>query len=401
MTKTFSASWQNIFGLRSLCFCQDFQNYLLLLLKNSLRVSFFLGKKLDFVAVFGTLIEKFSGICYIFLNKVVKTDFHVHIGTFWVWNFQESFIFFPFWIVGRIFPVFGRKSFDMVVKRAFYESWEKLSGQSLFSWKNYFFSHFWRQRKRFRLILLFFGQKANFFDLLAQFSNMVVRFVFDVSIGTLWRKLFFFWTKHICVFNSFGQWPNFFGPHGKKCLALQLSFFNSIVKTAFYLSRRTVRGNDFSLEENKLLTFSDTDWKNLGQLSNIFGRGCQNRFLRELRYILSLKKSENILTFYRFPTLVEKVSTWISKMLFTSPEKTSRIIAFSVKKLLFSHFRRQRKKMISAVWQKLVSAEFSKPHSTCPKERFEEKKQFFEKFFYSFLSFRTKREQLWPSGTAF
>ena len=90
--------------------------------------------------------------------------------------------------------------------------------------------------EKFFVFFFLCGQRAIISELLAQFSNMVGKTVFDVSRGTLWGELFFFWRKNLCVFNMFGHWPKHFWPHGKTILSSVLFVFDSSFKTTLYLS---------------------------------------------------------------------------------------------------------------------------------------------------------------------
>ena len=72
---------------------------------------------------------------------------------------------------------------------------------------------FEEEKAALKTILSFFvifRQGANFFGPLPNSSNMIVETVLYVSFGTLWGKLFFFWTNFICNFFLFGHWTNSF-----------------------------------------------------------------------------------------------------------------------------------------------------------------------------------------------
>ena len=145
------------------------------------------------------------------------------------------------------------------------------------------------------------------------------------------KENYFFWTK-------------FCWAHGKTFLAFGYVFSSRIDEIFFYLSKKTIWGIFFLGKKYKMLTFSHTDWKNFGQLLNLF---CEISKLystwTDVHFEPKRKLGKKF--FYRFRILLEK-NVWrdFQKDILLVQRNTFWIIAFFWKLELFSHFCRQRKK---------------------------------------------------------
>ena len=129
------------------------------------------------------------------------------------------------------------------------------------------------------------------------------------------------WIFSDIEWKTFTNMQRFFG-------LLVIMFQQECKNCLLYVLENSLRESVFFGNRHSLLTFSNTDWKTFGHLSNVFGGGSPNWFLREQRYKLSGKEvSEKITLSFSvigqkfFQRLVGKFLTWFSKIHFTSPEK--------------------------------------------------------------------------------
>ena len=214
------------FGLLAILFQQDCQNCLLLVLENKLGESFFVGKKYNLLMFsdtvwknLGHLSNLFGGVSPNWL--LCKQRLILSINGIWG-------IFFYFRKLGENFSDFGRKNFwpnfqkDLsLVQRntlkiiAFFEKWNNLTFFAD-SRKNFVFPERFYRHYRHKCIINFHWnalkkmQLWKLFCLFLPFSDKGRTFLdlSYVSIGTLWGKLFFFWTKINYNFFLFGHWTN-------------------------------------------------------------------------------------------------------------------------------------------------------------------------------------------------
>ena len=129
------------------------------------------------------------------------------------------------------------------------------------------------------LFFVIFGQWPKLFDLLAKFSNMVVKTAFYVSIGTLRRKIVFF-QKKMFVLSSFGTLSEIFHPYGKFFLELWLVFLTGLSKLPCICPEEQLYGK-FCLERKFFIDFGH--WEiNLRHLSKLFFSGFSKLQLSKL-----------------------------------------------------------------------------------------------------------------------
>ena len=131
-----------------------------------------------------------------------------------------------------------------------------------------------------------------------------------------------------------------------------------------------------------MLSFSDTDWKNYGHLSNIFGPGSPNWFLREQKYILSLEDiwEKNIFSL-SLSAFGRKVFDLIFKNAFhESRETLSGYFLFLKNWRFLVTFRDSGEKFRNS--GKNFLARLPQLHFTCPLERFERENAVLKPFLF-------------------
>ena len=172
----------------------------------------------------------------------------------------------------------------------------------------------------FFVLFYFFGQRSNFFDLLAQFSNMVVRSVFDLSKSTLWGKLFLFWRKNICVLTASDNDRIFFGLVGKHVWPSSYLFSSATSKLPSTCPEKQLEEMTFPRKKTNFFDVFGYGLKKTRASVKHFWKGLSKLISTWTEVNFEFKKSENNVTFYRFRILLENVSTSFSKYLYTSPE---------------------------------------------------------------------------------
>ena len=180
--------------------------------------------------------------------------------------------------------------------------------------------------------------------------------------------------------NLLGHWVKKFHQYAKIFWPSSYTVSAGCQNCLLYVLENSLRESVFFGNRHSLLTFSNTDWKTFGHLSNVFGGGSPNWFLREQRYKLSGKEVSEKITFYRFRLLGKNFfSVWLEnfwrdfqKYILRVQRNIFRINAYFENLAFFSHFWRQRK--FFRPFGKVFSASLPKLHSTCPSERFAEEK---------------------------
>ena len=169
------------------------------------------------------------------------------------------------------------------------------------------------------------------------------------------------WIFSDIEWKTFTNMQRFFG-------LLVIMFQQECKNCLLYVLENSLRESVFFGNRHSLLTFSNTDWKTFGHLSNVFGGGSPNWFLREQRYKLSGKEVSEKITFYRFRLLGKNFfSVWLEnfwrdfqKYILRVQRNIFRIEASFENLAFFSHFWRQRKffrpfgKVFSASLPKLI-----------------------------------------------
>ena len=216
----------------------------------------------------------------------------------------------------------------MVVKTAFQVSKGKFWGEICF-WENPFFNFFGQYAKIFRnlsetmaawltkllsacpkelleencfwgnFFLTVLENNENFFAFSSEtfwhgFQNCILRVHWNTSGINFWDI--------ICSnFLSLGLWPKILQHYSEFFFGLLAILFRQVCQNCLLFVLKNSLRQCFFLGKNVyVLTLWDTDWKNFGHLSNIFGRGFPKSFLREQRYKLSKKRfSEIFLNHFR------------------------------------------------------------------------------------------------------
>ena len=149
-----------------------------------------------------------------------------------------------------------------------------------------------------------------------------------------------------------------------------------------------------------MLSFSDTDWKNYGHLSNIFGPGSPNWFLREQKYILSLEEiwEKNIFSL-SLSAFGRKVFDVIFKNTFYESRETLPGYLLLLKNWHFLvTFTDSVKKFRTS--GKIFLAWLPELHSTRPLRHIEEKNAIWRTFTFFYL-FQTIGDYFCPCGKNF
>ena len=198
-----------------------------------MRKFFFLGEKIICVVVFGNGLKKIRASFKLFwtgLLKLISTWTEVH---FEYKKLRKLFLFILFGFYAKFFRLLVEKFFDVIFKIAFYGSRETLSRQLFLYWKPCVFHSLWRGRKIFRLLSIF--------------SAWISKLHSTCPWGHFGEKYFFLENFHF--FLNFRTLSGKISPLWQKRLGFLAIFFQSIVKTAFYLSWRTVWRNFFFSKE--------------------------------------------------------------------------------------------------------------------------------------------------------
>ena len=122
---------------------------------------------------------------------------------------------------------------------------------------------------------------------------------------------------------------------------------------------------------------SDTDWKNFGQLSNIFRGVLQTDFYVNTGIFWEEILLEKIISFHHFWILGENVSTFRREDFGCDQQNW----------ILFNHSNNCNKFVFFVIFEQWLN-------STCPQEHFEEKKSFSRKNFNFILSFSDNERTL-------
>ena len=193
---------------------------------------------------FRTLSKKYSTICWLLIDWVVKTAFFVSKRTLWVQLLLPK---------SRIvlFIAFGLSDRKLV----FYAPRGKLWRENICGKNVIFTVLFGRWTVHFRLFVLYLLRK-------------VVRTVLYRSIGTIQGEEF-----HWNFFVTF----RFYQKVSASCQNVFVRFF----RTGFYVSQGKNRGQINLKKKLQLIFGSDLDRKFLGLLSKSCWWGCQNFLLRE------------------------------------------------------------------------------------------------------------------------
>ena len=168
-----------------------------------------------------------------------------------------------------------------------------------------------------------------------------------------------------------------FHQYGRIKSAFWLYCSARVLKTASYLSWRTVWGKVFFSENN---SFDDAfgHWlEKIWSTVEQFSRGSPNWFLREHRYILRRNPFGEIITFHHFWILGENVSTFRREDFGCDQQNW----------ILFNHSNNCNKFVFFVIFGQWLN-------STCPQEHFEEKKSFSRKKFNFSLSFSDNERTL-------